>query len=269
MLLNLPKMSRAEAQLQNLALQCSSETKVGLSWLTEIQTLLSKLVHTNCTLTLAQTSVVATPELTGSFFTVTWPPKSGFFWIECETKIFQKCAYLAIETPSVPENLDPKLSNLETGIVKYLLTRLLETTQESFEIIDSKEFPKVPLFCLSFKLLVGDRNSYVRLWASTDLLESLVSESVTGSALELGKTRAILAKIPLRIELAKISVTPEEVKNLEPGDVVILEDYSSRAVDGFLGEPACAILKGSLNSDETTGRYSFSILDISAIKELS
>lgn len=257
MLNNLPKLTREEVKLINLVATCSSMANQALAWLPGIQEVLSKLVKTTCTLEFTRSSFESSPKITGGFLQITWPPKAGFIGIECDTKTLQHCAYQVIES-TVPEDLDPKLSNLETGIIMHMLARVFESTKESFQFSDSQELPKTLTLCLSFKLTLGDLNSYVKLWISPELLTPIPAKS----ALELGKTRCMSAEIPLRIELGKVALTQEEFKNLEVGDIIILENSSLKSVDGFLGDPSYATLKGALSTNETTGFYSLFIQEL-------
>lgn len=257
MLANLKKLSREEVTLTNIVAQCSSMASQAKTWLPGVAESLSKSTNLACKLKFTKASIESKPKITGSILAVTWPPKTGFFWIECDTKTLQNCAYRAIGSTVTPE--DPKLSDLETGIVMHLITRALESTKEAFQLNDTPERPTVPTLCLSFKFTTADTNSYIRLWISQDLL----TPEASGSALELGKTRCLSAEFPLSIELGKVNLTPEEFKSLEPGDIIVLENSAWQSVTASVGDPAFKTLEGSIYTDEKTGHYSFSVKELS------
>lgn|SRR3989338_8381929 len=257
MLTNLKKLSSAEVKLQNTKILCESMATQALAWMPTIQESLSKLTHLDCSLEFARSSIESKPEITGSLLAITWPPKAGLIWIESDTKTLQTCAYHAISSTLTPE--DPQLSDLETGIVRYLISQALGSTKQSFEFSDTSELPQAPSLCLSFKFTVGDLNSYIRLWISQELLDPQTPEK----ALEIGKTRCLLSEFPFRIALGKVNLTQEEFKNLEAGDIIVLENSSFQSVEAFIGDPTFTTLKGSLSTDDTTGRYSLSIQELS------
>lgn len=259
MLNSLPRLTRDEASITNLIANCSSMAAKAKAWLPGIEELLSQLVGTPCKIEFKRFSVESKSDITGSVFSITWPPAAGNAWIECDTKTLQTCAYKAISQTVTTDNLDPKLSNLESGIVLFLLRRSLEGTKESFQITESQELLSKALLCLSFDFKLGDLNSYLRLWISPEMLTPDVSESAS----QTGKQRSMSAEFPLHFELGKVDLTQEELNGLEAGDIVILENSSLETVQAVLGDPVCAILKGSMTTNETTGNYSFSIQELS------
>ncbi len=258
MLKNLPKLTRDEVKLRNLVAGCLPMAEKAVTWLPGIQEVLSKRIGVACQIDYQRMSIESKPDMTGAVFAITWPPRAGSIWVECDTKTLQSCVYKAIQQPA-PEALDPKLSNLESGIVLYLLTGVFESTQEAFQVSNLQEKPQVPLLCLSFKFTLEDQNSYIRLWISPEML----TPSPAASALELGKQRCLSAEIPLRVELGSVLLTQEELAGLEAGDIVVLENSSLKSVQAFVGDPVCATLKGSVSTDEQTKNYSFSIEELS------
>lgn len=242
MLKNLPNLTRDEVKLGNLLAGCSAMAVQATSWLPGIQETLSKILKVPCVLEFAKSSIESKPRSTGQLFQITWPPKSGSIWVECDTKILQHCAYRSIEAQIVPEDMDPKLSDLETGIVMYLFSRVFESTNESFALSDLQEELEKPVFCLSFKFTVGDLNSYVKLWVSPEILTPVANPN----ALELGKQRCALAEFPLKLELGRVDLTPEELQGLEAGDIIILENSSLDSVEAHIGDPVCLTLRSSV-----------------------
>lgn len=259
MLNSLPRLTRDAVKLINLVAGCSAMSDSAKTWLPGIEEVLSKLTQVACKIEFKRASFEPKPEITGALFAITWPPKAGMAWIESDIKTLQNCAYRVIGTKSIPEDLDPKLSDLESGIVRYILTHVFESTKEAFQISQSLELPKSPVLCLSLEFKLGDLNSYIRLWLTPEML----SATPVSSAKELGKQRCMSAEFPLRVELGQVPLTPEELKNLEAGDIVILENASLNSVQAFLGDPACVTLKGSVKADEATMDYSFSIEELS------
>jgi hypothetical protein len=258
MLNSLPQLTRDEATLTNLMVNCSSTAEKAKAWLPSIEEALSKIINAPCKVEFKRASAESKPEVAGSLFCITWPPAAGKAWVECDTKTLQICAYKAV-AQNRPDELDPKLSTLEAGIVKLLLTRAIESTGESFQITNDSDIPQTSLLCLSLSFSVDGSNSYIKLWITPDMLTP--DESI--ASVDLGKKRSALAEIPLRFELGKVELTQEELNSLEVGDIIILENSSLDAVQAVLGDPICASLKGAVTTNETTGNYSFSIQELS------
>ncbi|MEI6805589.1 MAG: hypothetical protein WCK49_03670 [Myxococcaceae bacterium] len=259
MLKNLTHLTQDEVKLGNLLAGSLDIAQQAQSFISVVQETLSQILKVPCVLELTRTSIESKPKNNGQLFQVTWPPKAGFIWVECDTKILQNCVYRAIEAQTNSENSDPKLSDLETGIVMYLFSRVFESTKESFALSDSQDKLQGPLLCLSLKFIVGELNSYVKLWVSPEIL----SVSTNPNALELGKQRCASAEILLSVELGQVELTPEELQGLEAGDIVILENGSLSTVQAHVGDPVCLTLKGSVQADETTKKYSLTIEELS------
>lgn len=255
MLTNLPQLTKDQVRLHNLSLGARDLGSAALGWLPQIIEILSNLLKDTCFVEFSRVSIESTMAPTGTVFSLSWPPKPGVLFLELDTKVLQKCAYKAIDVPEIPENLDPKLSDLEQGIVSYLLSSVIEATGESFQLVSMVERPAGSVLCVSCALKIGALNSLARVWVP----EPLLAVQSRKSAIETGKLRCDLSEVVATFELGKVDLTQEELNTLEPGDIVILESASLSSIQANWVESPQIIITGSVAKDEQTEQYSFTV----------
>ena len=153
-------------------------------------------------------------------------------------------------------------TDIETGVLSFPVLRLLALFQENHETgrelaltlegfassldsisgitegVDSYEL-------LSYRLAIGRRSSYVRLL----IPDALISQHF-GAALPLGGANAadraymsrVLASlgevaVTARLTVSKLDLRPADVRDVGPGDIIVLEDHQLRIeADGIVGE---------------------------------
>ncbi|MBL4818814.1 MAG: hypothetical protein JKY15_06245 [Deltaproteobacteria bacterium] len=268
MVLDLPKLSKEDVRFLDFLSACSGFKERALAWVQPAAKTLSDIIGEPCQIEFKRVSQEQSPEITGTLWPAAFPPQEGLFWIETDTNVIQDCIHKMLDHKA--DSNDPKMSDLERGAGLYLLARVFHSTKESFQLSDTKDQPQSPLVCISLSFQVGEQNSFLRIWVSNELFESIVTQSKPSEETirQQSVARTSWAKVPLSIQLASLNLSQEDFHGLEPGDIILLEESAlqfdnktlSGSIDATLGAPAFRKLSGALSLGES-GQYALSLQD--------
>lgn len=150
------------------------------------------------------------------------------------------------------------LSNIETGVIEFLVLRVIRAIRETMADFSSKTLrlkqllihggqslkhpeaiadPLDPVLVLTARLVIAELLSYIRLYIPYKLLEDLLLPSSDSVRLELlGRWMNVVSavKTELIVELGEIKLLAEELASLEPSDIILLSGIGVRYSDGEL-----------------------------------
>ena len=184
------------------------------------------------------------------------------------------------------------LTEIEEGVISYLFLKILSEIFERcgrsarvhFRLEECRSSPEglLPLprggVLISYRLSLGDRSGYARLILPSPFVEKALLEPLEGAEIggrELTYYAARLSNLGfietnLWAEIGSVSLRGTDLKNLEAGDVVLLDKTQARWHDGKLeghlplrlGRGECGAFRGEVVSGEGPLRLKLEGMDL-------
>jgi len=298
---DLPKLSRKEVQLNNLFFSnlFSFERKDNLQ--KKIADTLHELLQKNATATLDNVEIVQLNDYLKSssenncFCIISFPPKTGLFFLEISFELAKSLIYSILGKEGQIPTQSQILTEVEKGILGYIILKLLSILQEpehnisggQFQLInffqDSKElsnyFENSFLFtAINFKLKLDQQQFFFRLLLSSDLTKNLATslrDLDDNSSIWLACKRTFAVQVPLIAEIGQVSLHINDFKSLDVDDIIVLEGNHLQLKSlGLMGDVICKIgesefgsLRGSLLLTKN-GHYAVQVKDIMSARNL-
>ncbi|MFZ9889135.1 MAG: FliM/FliN family flagellar motor switch protein, partial [Myxococcota bacterium] len=176
------------------------------------------------------------------------------------------------------------LSEIEEGVCSFLFLRVLSLLQDgegsehqlslklngivsNLQELDRRLPPDLPYLCVTFKVFLDVTTGFLRVFLPLPFVQQTLvrPHPDDGPALrrrlrrlqELAP-RVAGIKVPLRVEVGRIPVSLQDLKALDTGDIILIEDPQVRLTDGaltgsvdsFVGGGHYGTVRGSLSVGE-------------------
>lgn len=300
----LPKLSKAQVTLTNALLAHLPQTPFERGFKDALREVLEPLVHVDIDLWLDTVQTIEPGHLwkhvnePSCIAIIATPPKSHQILLEVDLPLAQ----LAIDRMlgGAAEDVDAQrpLSEIEEGVFSFILLKVLQFLQrhvaEEHQVAlrlnglasgrDTLS-PRIeldqPYVQLAFKFFFDLEIGFLKLYLPSALVTGAFAEvnPEPGPALSryLRRVRDLTPRLagsraPLAVELGRIPFSLGDLHEIEPGDIVLIEDANFQLAEGcvtgpvtaHVGKGAHGTLQGSVKVGDS-GRYEMTIDEILAI----
>ena len=296
---NLESLNKAQVELSNMLLkffdQLPDQQSIESAINAALQSFFSKplsLNFNNIQFKSTNDVLLDTNEYQAFFSQIALPPSAENIILEVENSLFKSLVYAILGTDPSENIMTAKPSDVERGIFSFILLKILAQIFQTIgadlpgklQLVDSSSNFNDLKGVLKTSANVAIVNSNIRFGTQSSYIKLLIPESVLrnylatpqestltkSDKLGLALRRATGIKTPIRTHVGTISLSDDEIKNLDIDDIILLdqstvkldEDANSLngTVESNIGDPDFGILKSQI-SVSPQGHYTVKIKD--------
>lgn len=264
---NLPRYTRQQVALYESLSQNLSAKLFAPDFATELETLLSEIFRGGCRVmggkitSLAANELLATAPRLGCFGIIGVAPSTDKIIFDIDPNLCSLAIDRLLGGSGEPSRMVRPWTDVETGILSYPMLKVLAHIGQGLQtghemaltldqIISSLDDVRGTIEAgatyhqIGYRLDFGRRIGYGRILLPDALLTEhfrTVPDPETPTPQQLASMRKNVQSIStrrhqLRVVGAHLDVTPEQMREIEPGDIIVLENHTLRLeADGIQG----------------------------------